>query len=268
MPKAHSSRYLTVSRKKADFEKPNPYWPLAAGTIVMLLAVAVVNHSGWSGHKSDVTTFRITFKHEAGESEAFRPNYRELVQKVIMNWTFEDPNQDLTSLQYRVMQLGHFSSTTVTINSPGELGIFVTTGPRVFDFEHQQTNHAHEVAGLRPLPEETEALGLPKLETTTSAGFLSALEIFRHAQVQGWSAHIQEIREPKPNQLEFVVLDESGTHGTVDFRSTPSHEASTEPIFALKLKILDKQAMVYRSLTPGGGQWRIEPRGMVRRPST
>ena len=139
---------------------------------------------------------------------------------------------------------------------------------RVFDFEHQQTNHAHEVAGLRPLPEETETLGLPKLETTTSAGFLSALEIFRHAQVQGWSAHIQEIREPKPNQLEFVVLDESGTHGTVDFRSTPSHEASTEPIFALKLKILDKQAMVYRSLTPGGGQWRIEPRGMVRRPST
>ena len=106
----------------------------------MLLAVAVVNHSGWSGHKSDVTTFRITFKHEAGESEAFRPNYRELVQKVIMNWTFEDPNQDLTNLQCRVIQLGHFSSTTVTINSPGELGseLLADSGPSELGNELQR----------------------------------------------------------------------------------------------------------------------------------
>jgi hypothetical protein len=261
-----------VTRKKAKPGTSKTYWPLAAGTIVMMLAVAVVNHSGWRGQHGSITGFRISYRHIEEQSSAFQPHYQEVIANTVDHWWATDPTQSIQSLQARLMGLGHFKSAKVSIASPETLDISVLTGERLFDFnplfaDESWPESTSDLSGFIPLPSETEAMGLPTLEVTTASGFQAAVEVFAHAKARGWSTYIQQIREPRPNQLELVVLDGSGTQGWVDFRSTPSHEAGTEPLFALKLKILDKQAMVYRSLTPGGGHWRIEPRGMVRRPA-
>ncbi len=272
MPKGQSSRYVEVSRKKAKPATRQTYWPLAAGTIVMMLAVAVVNHSGWRGQRGSITGFRVSYRHIEDQSGAFQTQYQEVIKKVVDNWWASDPTQSVRSLQDKLMRLGHFRSAKVSIVSPHTLDISVLTGERLFDVNPMFIAEAlgpttPELSGHIPLPSETEALGLPTLEVTTTSGFQTAVDVFEHAKTQGWATYIQQIREPRPNQLELVVSDGSGTQGLVDFRNTPSHEAGSEPLFALKLKILDKQAMVYRSLTPGGGHWRIEPRGMVRRPA-
>ena len=238
----------------------------------MMLAVAVVNHSGWSGQRSPVKGFRVNCEHRDENSRAFRPQYKSVIGEVVREWGATDPTQNLQRLQQQIMNLGHFESAKVSIMAPEEITISVLTGERLFDVNpsfvaksHSLTNF--QLSGLVPLPSESEALSLPTLDVRTNTGLSTAIEVLNHAEAQGWSAFIEQIREPKPNQLELVVLDASGTHGLVDFRSTPTHEAGTEPLFEMKLKILDTQAMVYRSLTPGGGHWRIEPRGMVRRPS-
>ena len=75
MPKVHSSRYVEVSRTKAQ-SATNPYWPLAAGSIVMLLAMAMVKHSGWKGTVA-LATFRIECKHVDDKSS----NYRRLPKR-------------------------------------------------------------------------------------------------------------------------------------------------------------------------------------------
>lgn len=272
MPKAQSSRYVEVNRTKGKSAANQTYWPMAAGTIVIMLAMAVVNHSGWKGHRSPLTGFRIECKHVNDNSSAFRQQYLDVVGEVVRNWRANDKAQNLQTLQRQIMNLGHFRSAKVWIAAPRSISISVLTGERIFDFNPSSMAKSagptsFTLAGLVPLASESEALSLPVLDVRTSHGFSTAIEVFQHAKAQGWSSFIKKIREPQLNQIELVVSDASGVQGLVDFRSTPTHEAGTEPLFALKLKILDKQAMVYRSLTPGGGHWRIEPRGMVRRPA-
>ena len=271
MPKVHSSRYVEVSRTKAQ-SATNPYWPLAAGTIVMLLAMAMVKHSGWRGHRAPVTDFQVQFQHQDENSAAFQQQYKSAIAQACWEWRTSDQTQNLQTLQSQLMGLGHFQSAKISIAAPQTIHISVVTGERLFDvtpslLANSDASSDFKALGGIPLPSEVEALSLPVLDVSTSSGLSTAIQVLAHARSQGWSSFIDEIREPAPNQIELVVTDGSGTQGLVDFRSTPSHEAGTEPVFALKLKILDKQAMVYRSLTPGGGHWRIEPRGMVRRPS-
>ena len=272
MPRAQSCRYVEVSRAKAKPATNHNYWPLAAGTIVLMLAIAVVNHSGWTGHRSPVMTFAVDCKHMDDRSRAFQPQYQAAIGEVVRKWRSNDNAQNLQTLHRQIMRLGHFKSARVSIAAPQSITISALTGERLFDVDPSflaesiaPTNF--QVSGFVPLPSESKALSLPVLDVSTSNGFSTAIDVFEHARAQGWSAFIEQIREPQPNQIELVVSDASGTQGLVDFRSTPAHEAGTEPLFALKLKILDKQAMVYQSLTPGGGHWRIEPRGMVRRPA-
>ena len=271
MPKVHSSRYVEVSRTKAQ-SATNPNWPLAAGSIVMLLAMAMVKHSGWHGHRAPVTNFRVQFQHQDKNSAAFQQQYNSAIEQACWEWRTSDQTQNLQTLQNQLMELGHFQSAKIAIAAPQMAHISVVTGERLFDvtpslLAGSEASTDFKARGGIPLPAEVKALSLPVLDVSTSSGLSTAIQVFAHAKAQGWSSFIDEIREPNPNQIELVVTDNSGTQGLVDFRSTPSHEAGTEPVFASKLKILDKQAMVYRSLTPGGGHWRIEPRGMVRRPS-
>ena len=271
MPKVQSCRYVEVSRTKAK-SATNPYWPLAAGTIVMLLAMAMVKHSGWHGHRAPVTDFQVQFQHQDEHSAAFQQQYKSVIAQACWEWRTSDQTQNLQTLQNQLMELGHFQSAKIAIAAPQMVHISVVTGERLFDvtpslLAGSEASTDFKARGGIPLPAEVKALSLPVLDVSTSSGLSTAIQVFAHARAQGWSSFIDEIREPNPNQIELLVTDNSGTQGLVDFRSTPSHEAGTEPVFALKLKILDKQAMVYRSLTPGGGHWRIEPRGMVRRPS-
>lgn len=272
MPKDQSSRYVEVKRTKGKHATNQTYWPMAAGTIVIMLAMAVVNHSGWKGHRSSLTAFRIECKHVDNNSSAFQQQYQNVIGKVVRNWRVNDKAQNVQTLHRQIMNLGHFQSAKVWIATPRSVSISVLTGERIFDvdasFVSKSTARTNlTLAGFVPLASESKALSLPVLDVSTSHGFSTAIEVLQHAKAQGWSSFIEEIREPQSNQIELVVSDASGVQGLVDFRSTPAHEAGTEPLFALKLKILDKQALVYQSLTPGGGKWRIEPRGMVRRPA-
>lgn len=271
MPKVRSCRYVEVSRSKV---KPATisYWPLAAGIIVMVLAMAMVKHSGWRGHRAPVTDFQVKFQHQDENSAAFQQQYQSAIAHACWKWRTSDRTQNLQTLRNLLMELGHFQSAKISIAEPQMIHISVVTGERLFDvtpslLAGSKASTDFKARGVIPLPSEVEALSLPVLDVSTGSGLSTAIQVFTHARSQGWSSFIDEIREPAPNQIELVVTDGSGTQGLVDFRSTPSHEAGTEPVFALKLKILDKQAMVYRSLTPGGGYWRIEPRGMVRRPA-
>ena len=271
MPKVQSCRYVEVRRTKGK-SAANPYWSLAAGTIVMVLAMAMVKHSGWHGHRDPVTDFRVQFQHLDENSGVFHQQYKSAIAHACWEWRTKDQTQNLQTLQSQLMELGHFQSAKVSINKPQMIDISVVTGERFFDLTPSLLAGSEATKNLKalgciPLPSEAESLSLPVLNVSTSSGLSTAIRVFEHARSQGWSSFIDQIREPKPNQIELVVTDSSGTQGLVDFRSTPSHESGTEPVFALKLKILDKQAMVYRSLTPGGGHWRIEPRGMVRRPA-
>ena len=271
MPKVQSCRYVEVIHTKAKAIS-NPHWPLAAGTIVMVLAMAIVKHSGWRGHRAPVTDFQVQFRHHEKNSAAFQQQYKSAIAQACWKWCASDQTQSLQTLQSQLMELGHFQSAKVSIAAPQMIHISVVTGERLFDVTRsllagsEASTDFKEMGGV-PLPSEVEAMSLPALDVSTSSGLSTAIQVFAHARSQGWSSFIDEIREPAPNQIELVVTDTSGTQGLVDFRSTPSHEAGTEPVFASKLKILDKQAMVYRSLTPGGGHWRIEPRGMVRQPA-
>lgn len=272
MPKVQSSRYVEVNRTKGKSPTNPTYWPMAAGTIVMMLAMAVVNHSGWKGHRSPLATFRIECKHVDDKSSNYREDYQNVIGEVVRKWRYNDKAQNLQTLQRQIMNLGHFQSAKVWIATPRSISISVLTGERIFDvdpsFLSKSTGSTNfTLNGFVPLASESKDLSLPVLDVSTNHGFSTAVEVLQHAKAQGWSSFIEEIREPQSNQIELLVSDASGVQGLVDFRSTPTHEAGTEPLFALKLKILDKQAMVYRSLTPGGGKWRIEPRGMVRRPA-
>ena len=272
MRKGQSCRYVEVSRTKAKPAATNPYWPLAAGVIVLVLAMALVKHSGWRGHRSPVTNFKIQFQYMNEISDDFQKQYKSAIAHVCSKWRAENQTQSLRTLQKELMELGHFQSARVSMTAPQMIHISVLTGERLFDVSPSllarlDASTDFKAMGRVPLPSETEALSLPVLDVSTSSGLSTAIQVFKHAKLHGWSSFIDEIREPKPNQIELIVTDGSGTQGLIDFRSTPSHEAGTEPVFTLKLKILDRQAMVYRSLTPGGGHWRIEPRGMVRRPA-
>ena len=241
----------------------------------MLLAMAMVKHSGWHGHRAPVTYFHVQFQHQDKNSAAFQQQYKSAIEREVGRKCTSDQTQNLQTLQNQLMELGHFQSAKIAIAAPQMVHISVVTGERLFDVTPSLlagSDSLHQLYfewAASPWPRRSrKPLSLPVLDVSTKQRPLNCrTSLLQHAKAQGWSSFIDEIREPNPNQIELLVTDASGTQGLVDFRSTPSHEAGTEPVFALKLKILDKQAMVYRSLTPGGGHWRIEPRGMVRRPS-
>ena len=135
MPKVQSSRYVEVNRTKGKSPTNPTYWPMAAGTIVMMLAMAVVNHSGWKGHRSPLATFRIECKHVDDKSSNYREDYQNVICEVVRKWRHNDKAQNLQTLQRQIMNLGHFQSAKVWIATPRSISISVLTGERIFDVD-------------------------------------------------------------------------------------------------------------------------------------
>ena len=191
MPKVQSCRYVEVSRTKAQ-SATNPYWPLAAGTIVMLLAMAMVKHSGWHGHRAPVTDFQVQFQHQDENSAAFQQQYKSAIAQACWEWRTSDQTQNLQTLQNQLMELGHFQSAKIAIAAPQMVHISVVTGERLFDvtpslLAGSEASTDFKALGGIPLPAEVEALSLPVLDVSTSSGLSTAIQVFAHARAQGWS---------------------------------------------------------------------------------
>ena len=134
----------------------------------MLLAMAMVKHSGWHGHRAPVT-YSMSISSTKIKLAAFSSN-KAAIEQACMEGT-SDQTQNLQTLQNQLMELGHFQSTKTAITAPQMVHISVVTGERLFDvtplLAGSRPHRFQSVGGI--LPAEAKAAVASSSDVSTSA---------------------------------------------------------------------------------------------------